>query len=133
MVFVASDDPYFQSYRPSAYLDQWVWIRLARAAAGKPDTPGDVDALQQLMAAANAGVAFPLSGTHYIETASIKSGRQRHDVAKVMAFVSHLRTIANRRVLFRNQLLIAMHERFGRPYFRPEKLDPLAVGAHWVF
>ena len=131
--FVANDDSYFQSYRPAAYLDQWVWIRLARAAAGKPVAPGDVEALQQLMAAVDAGVAFPLSGTHYIETASIKSGRQRHDVAKVMAFVSHLRTVGNRRVLLRNQLLIVMHERFGRPYFRPDKTDPLGVGARWVF
>jgi hypothetical protein len=55
-----------QSYRPTAYLDQWAWIRLARAASGKPDAPGDPELLKALIDAANAGVAFPLSWTHYI-------------------------------------------------------------------
>jgi hypothetical protein len=123
----------FQSYRPTAYLDQWVWIRLARAAAGKPDAPGDPELLHALVDAANAGVAFPLAWTHYIETESIKSPRQRRDIANVMASISHFRTIRTRRDLLRNQLLFAMHEHFGRPTFRPEKLDPLGVGVHWAF
>ncbi len=83
--------------------------------------------------AANAGVAYPLSSTHYIETSSITSERQRHDLANAMASISHFRTLRSRRDLLRNQLLIAMHERFGRPTFRPEKLEPLGVGVHWVF
>lgn len=123
----------FQSYRPSVYLDQWVWIRLARAAAGKPDTPRDSELLEALRDAANAGVAFPLSSTHYLETASINSGRQRTDLANVMASISYLRTIRSRRDLLRNQLLIAMHVSFGRPTFPPEMLDPLGVGVHWAF
>ncbi len=123
----------FQSYRPTAYLDQWVWIRLARAASGKPAAPGDPELLQALIDAANSGVAFPLSCTHYIETESIKSPRQRRDIANVMASISHFRTIRSRRDLLRNQLLIAMHEQFGRPTFRPEKLDPVGVGVHWAF
>ena len=122
-----------QSYRPTAYLDQWVWIRLARAASGKPAASGDAELLQSLVEAANAGVAFPLSWTHYIETESIKSPLQRRDVASVMASISHLRTIRLRRDLLRNQLLIAMHEQFDRPTFRPDKLDPLGVGVHWAF
>lgn len=122
-----------QSYRPTAYLDQWVWIRLARAALGKPDAPGDPKLLQALVDAANEGVAFPLSGTHFIETESIKSPRQRRDIANVMASISHFRTIRSRRDLLRNQLLLAMHEQFGRPTFRPAKLDPLGVGVHWAF
>ena len=128
-----TEDRPLQSYRPSAYLDQWVFIRLARAATGKPDAPSDPDLLQALIGAANAGVAFPLSWTHYIETSSIKSERQRRDLANVMASISHFRTIRSRRDLLRNQLLMAMHERFGRPTFRPEKLEPLGVGVHWVF
>jgi len=122
-----------QSYRPAAYLDQWVWIRLARAAAGKPDAPGDPELLQALIDAAEAGVAFPLAWTHYIETQSVKSPRQRQDIANVMASISHFRTIRTGRDLLRNQLLIAMHEQFGRPTFRPEKLDPLGVGVYWAF
>jgi len=128
-----TEDRRFQSYRPSAYLDQWVWIRLARAAIGKPDASGDADLLKALIEAADAGVAFPLSWTHYIETASIKSERQRRDLANVMASISHFRTIRSRRDLLRNQLLIAMHERFGRPTFRPDNLESLGVGVHWAF
>jgi hypothetical protein len=109
------EDPYFHSYRPAAYLDQWVWIRLARAAAGKPAVASDVEVLDALIAAADAGVAFPLSWTHYIETAAITSDRQRRDLAEVMGAVSHFRAIGWRRDLLRNQLRIAMHERFGRP------------------
>jgi hypothetical protein len=123
----------YQSYRPTAYLDQWVWIRLARAAAGKPDAPEDPDLLEALVDAADAGVAFPLSWTHYIETQSIKNRRQRKDVAGVMASISHFRGLRSRTDLMRNQLLIATHDEFGRPTFRPENLDPLGVGVHWVF
>lgn len=123
----------FQSYRPTAYLDQWVWIRLARAATGKADDPRDSDLLEALIEAADAGVAFPLSSTHYIETQSIPSARQRHDVAGVMSVISHCRTFRRRRDLLRNQLLIAMHEEFGRPTFRPNRLDPLGLGVHWAF
>jgi hypothetical protein len=110
-----------------------VWIRLARAAAGKPIAPGDPELLQALIEAANAGVAFPLSWTHYIETQSIKNPRQRRDLANVMSSVSHFRTIRSRRDLLRNQLLVAMHEHFGRPTFLPENLDPLGVGVYWAF
>ncbi|HXA31922.1 MAG TPA: hypothetical protein VNV87_06655 [Acidimicrobiales bacterium] len=122
-----------QSYRPSAYLDQWVWIRLARAAAGKPDASGDPTLLQALIDAANEGVAFPLSATHYIETSSISSERHRYDLASVMAPITHFWTLRSRRDLLSNQLLVAMHERFGRPTFRSERLDPLGVGVHWAF
>lgn len=86
-----------QSYRPTAYLDQWVWIRMARAASGKPDDPCDPKLLEALIGAADAGVAFPLSCTHYIETGAIRNPRQRRDVAAVMASVSHCRTIRLRR------------------------------------
>ena len=122
-----------QSYRPTIYLDQWVWIRMARAASGKPDAPADRKLLADLVAAANMGVAFPLSWTHYIETQGIKNPRQRRDVADVMAAISHFRTLRSRRDLLRNQLLIAMHEQFSRPTFRPPNLDPLGVGVHWAF
>lgn len=122
-----------QSYRPTVYLDQWVWIRMARAASGKPDTPSDREFLDALVAAANSGVAFPLSWTHSIETEGIKNKRQCRDVADVMAAVSHFRTIRSRRDLLRNQLLVAMHEQFGRPTFRPQNLGLLGIGIHWAF
>jgi hypothetical protein len=50
----------FKTTKPSVYLDQWVWIRLARANAGRPATASDVAILESLRTAASEGVAFPL-------------------------------------------------------------------------
>jgi hypothetical protein len=119
--------------RPCVYLDQWVWIRLAAAAVGRSRESGDRAALEAVRSASEAGVAFPLSSTHYVETTRIKSRRQRSDLASVMAEVSHCRTLRARRVLLRHQILTAMHEMFGRPTFRPERPEPLGVGVHWAF
>lgn len=122
-----------RSPRPTIYLDQWVWIRLARAAEGKPDGADASRLLESLLEASDAGVAFPLSWTHYIETDRIKNLHQRRELAQVVASISHFRTIRWRRDLLRNQLLVAMHEQFGRPTFRPATLDPLGLGVHWAF
>ncbi|MFI8662077.1 hypothetical protein ACIGKR_18920 [Rhodococcus qingshengii] len=40
-----------QLQRPTGYLDQWVWTRLAKAAEGRPQNPMGSDALQQLRSA----------------------------------------------------------------------------------
>lgn len=45
--------------RPTVYLDQWVWIRMAQALVGRPRVAGDDDALEAIRAASAAGVAFP--------------------------------------------------------------------------
>lgn len=119
--------------RPSVYLDQWVWVRLACVVEGKPREPGDTKALEAVQGAAAAGVAFPLSSTHYIETAQVKRPKQRRDLARVMASISYFRTVRGGRVLFRHQMLTAMHELFGRPAFRPTPPDVLGLGANWAF
>ena len=85
--------------RPSVYLDQWVWVRLASVLEGKPRGPGDAGVLDALREAAAAGVAFPLSRTHYIETSSIKKPKQRQDLARVMASISFFRTLRGGQVL----------------------------------
>ena len=119
--------------RPCVYLDQWVWIRLARAANGKPGEASDLRVLAAVQDAAESGVAFPLSTTHYLETSKIASPRQRYDVARTMASVSHFRTLRARRVLLRHQMLHAMHVNFARPYFRPPLPDVLGTGFRWTF
>jgi hypothetical protein len=123
----------FHSKRPSVYLDQWVWVRLAKAAAGNPRERGDDAVLRAVESARDAGVAFPLSSTHYIETARVRSHRQRTDLATIMGSISHLRTLRSRHELLRHQLLTVMHEVFGRPTFRPEYVEPLGVGVYWAF
>lgn len=120
------------SERPSAYFDQWVWIRLAKASVGAPLHAGDADVLTAVRAASRAGVAFPLSSTHYIETSRIKDPRQRRDLAQVMAPVSRLLNLRSQRSLLRMQMLNAMHESFERPYFRPAVESPLGLGVAWT-
>lgn len=123
----------FHAKRPSVYLDQWVWVRLAKAAAGEPRETGDDLVLKAVESARDAGVAFPLSSTHYIETSRVRSHRQRTDLANVMGSISHFRTLRPRRELLRHQLLTVMQEILGRPTFSPEYLEPLGVGVYWTF
>jgi hypothetical protein len=119
--------------RPSVYLDQWVWVRLARAAAGRPYDATDEAVLEAVRRASAAGVAFPLSTTHYIETTKVKDPRQRHNLAAVMAPVSCCRTLRGGRKLLRHQMLTAMHESFGRPTFPPKPPEVLGIVVTWAF
>lgn len=124
---------FLQPERPTVYLDQWVWIRLSRALTGRPREKFDARLLDTLLGASEAGVAFPLSTIHYIETSAIKDPAQRLALAEVMGRISHFRTLRYRRALLREQLLMAMHKHFGRPMFRPAISDPLGLGVHWAF
>jgi hypothetical protein len=119
--------------RPCVYLDQWVWIRLARAANGEPREASDPQVLAAVQGAAEGGVAFPLSATHHIETSKISNPRQRLDIARTMASISHCRTLRARRVLLRHQMLHAMHLTFGRPAFHPQVPEVLGTGFRWAF
>ncbi len=119
--------------RPCVYLDQWVWIRLARAANREPREASDLRLLAAVQDAAAEGVAFPLSTTHYIETSKITSPRQRLDLARTIASISHCRTLRARKVLLRHQMLHAMHLTFGRPAFRPQPPEALGTGIRWAF
>lgn len=121
-----------QGPRPTVYLDQWVWIKLAQADNGAGSAEAE-SALKEFRKAAASGVAFPLSTTHYSETLAITDPRQRLEIARTMASVSFMRTLRNPRDLVRNQLLTAMHEQIGRPAFRPPAIEVLHTGAHWAF
>ena len=119
--------------RPCVYLDQWVWIRLARAVNGEPREDSDPHVLAAVQDAAGNGVGFPLSTTHYIETSKITNPRNRLDVARTMASISHCRTLRARKILLHHQMLHAMHMAFGRPAFRPQAPDVLGTGIRWAF
>jgi len=108
---------------PAVYVDQWVWVRLARARLGWPAHPDDVRVLDAVRRAAAAGVTFPLASVHYLETAAVVDPRQRADLAAVMAPVSRCVTIRGGRDLMRHQFLVAMHEEFGRQERVRGKLD----------
>jgi hypothetical protein len=122
-----------KTQRPSVYLDQWVWIRLAKANTGNPTDSADVDLLESLKTAAAKGVAFPLSATHYEETGRILDPAQRKEISRVMAPIAMGRTMRHRPDLVRQQLLVALHELIGRPAFRPPPPRVLGIGVHWAF
>lgn len=126
-------DTRFKTKRPSVYLDEWVWIRLARANAGNPVAPSDTDLLRALEAAAEEGVAFPLSATHYEETIRIHDPALRREIARAMAPIAMGRTLRKQSDLVRHQLLVALHETIGRPAFRPAMPRVLGIGVHWAF
>jgi hypothetical protein len=129
----AADAPDLHAGRPAVYLDQWVWVRLAKADLGDPREPSDAAVLAAVKEASARGVLFPLSATHYMETSKITSPRQRGDLARTMAVVSRCRTLRSRRVLLRHQMLHAMHVSFGRPAFRPAPPEVVGAGVMWAF
>ena len=110
-----------------------MWLRLTKAAKAEPREPFDVDVLEAVRGASAAGVIFPLSSTHYQEvTTAIPHWGQRQEVAGTMAAISFCRTLRSPEVLLRHQMLQAMHERFGRPTFRPKRPDVIGIGVHWA-
>lgn len=117
---------------PAVYLDQWVWVRLAKAAVGRPELPSDTDVLSAVREAAESGVAFPLSSTHYFETQAVKDPRRRRDLTNVMAPISGFLALRSRRDLVQHQLRTVMHEQWGRPAFRPAPIKVLGRGAAWA-
>lgn len=119
--------------RPSVYLDQWVWIRFARVVRGVPKSPDDERVLAAVREAAAAGVVFPLSATHYVETLRINDPRQRADLVEVMAPISQLQTIRSQGDLVRHQIKVALHETVGRPMFAPTPPAVLGLGVSWAF
>jgi hypothetical protein len=75
--------------RPSIYLDQNIWIRLAQAIHSPARVPSaELGAAEQLIGLAEAqAVILPLSSGHWIETGRTY-GRQRQDLAPLMARLS---------------------------------------------
>ncbi|MFD8916114.1 hypothetical protein [Streptomyces sp. NPDC059575] len=129
---VAAESARLKTAVPSVYLDQWVWVRLTRAAGGTPREPSDTRMLDAVRQAAEAGVVFPLSVTHYQETNRITHPRQRTDLARTMALISHCRTLCSERILLRDQFLEAMHLSFGKPAFGRTPPEPLGIGVGWA-
>jgi hypothetical protein len=102
--------------RPKAiYLDQWVWIQLARTRLGRT-SPISSEVRDELVAKRLAGVAsFPLSEVHYMETWKQRSVRRRSELAVEMGLLSGFETVAPIRAIWPVELDRALHSRFGRP------------------
>lgn len=96
------------------YLDLNHWVHLAQARAGHPEGAAHVPALGLLrQAVADGRVVTPLSAAHYDEVRKIKSFDQRNDLALTMAELSGYRTLVNRSVIRRAELVRSLAEQFG--------------------
>lgn len=98
------------------YLDQNKWIDLARAATGRPEGAGFVEALAAARGAVAAGTAvFPLDLYRYWETRKRGRDRSRNDVVDVMRELSRQQTMALPLGILDMELDAALQRRFGRP------------------
>jgi hypothetical protein len=78
------------------YLDQWVWIRLGRAAIGLPTDVAAHKALEAIRNYSERGVAsFPLSPTFYLEYEAGTTLEQRQKLWKTVVELSHQDSIRN--------------------------------------
>jgi len=110
------------------YLDQWVWVALARAFHGVKPSENQVDALALAQSAVALGLAsFPLSFFHYSETYTARDPRRRRRLARVMADVSKFHTLAPENKLLVSEVDEALFRRFGRPLDR-RKQQVFGVG-----
>lgn len=75
--------------RPSVYLDQNIWIRLAQIQSGANHVPETerVAGLELIAAAEAKEIILPLSSAHWVETARA-GGKWRRDLAPLMARLS---------------------------------------------
>lgn len=116
------------------YLDQWVWIELAKLVVGKTT---DL-ALDSLLRLARSGVksgllSFPLSPTHYMELAHIGSGRQRRDVGMLMYELSRgHRMISPVEEYVAAEFDAALKRRYGVPT-PPRQVRVFGVGTNFAF
>jgi len=120
------------------YLDQWVWVGLARVAHGQklPDE-STREPLEQTLAIARHGVeagllSFPLSTSHYIETQRRYSADSRYKLATVMAALSRFDVIVSCARLFPGELDRELRARFGRPQ-NVRSVDVFGRGIAYAF
>jgi len=99
------------------YLDQWVWVKLARAALGRLSDPRVQDVLEVARAGARTGLAdFPLSATHYMELTAGATPRQRRELSGLMLELSHGHTmVSSSNSILEGEIDQALYRHCGRP------------------
>lgn len=99
------------------YLDQWVWINLARAALGRKVDSGVRDTLEIALSGAEHGlVSFPLSPAHYMELRHAPTPMQRQEIGQFMLRLSRGHTmIGPVQPVVDAEIDAALFDVFGRP------------------
>jgi hypothetical protein len=118
---------------PRVYLDEWVWVRLARAAYGHADAADAVGALAKLRELVAAKrIVCPLSNVHYLETQAHYVEDRRIRLGAIMVELGRLRTLAAPKVIVGSEIDSALSRRFGRP-LEPAPIRVLGLGVGHAF
>ncbi|CAA0117653.1 Uncharacterised protein [BD1-7 clade bacterium] len=95
------------------YLDQNIWIDLAKIYHGKDERPEAVELLELVQSKITSkAVRFPLSSVHYIETATISNPGRRERLGQVMFDLSRGETMAYYRRIVIGELEKALSVHF---------------------
>lgn len=95
------------------YLDQNIWIDLAKIYHGKDARPESVELLRLVRSKITSkAVRLPLSSVHYIETATISNSGRRERLGQVMFDLSRGETIAYYRKIVIGELEKALSVHF---------------------
>lgn len=114
------------------YLDQNIWIELARAVHGKKQDTALLQALDTIRAASARGrVVFPLSAMHYMETWKSGSYRSRERLGTTMFELSGGMTVASYRTVLLHELRSSLSQLF--PSVPPSTLTYLGRGVAHAF
>jgi hypothetical protein len=116
------------------YLDQWVWVELAKVVKGS-----STDAtFQDLLELARFGVrhklvSFPLSLVHYMELHHTRSAQRRYEVGSLMHQLSQgHRMMIPVPDLIEAEFDTALQKRFGVPEF-PRTVQVFGIGTGHVY
>jgi hypothetical protein len=113
-----------QATPTAVYLDQNIWIKLARAAYGYVDADDARDALMWLRGLVDATlIIVPLSNAHYMETQAHYVEARRIRLGIVMVEIAKLRTLAPPKRIVAWEIDQALARRFGRP----AEVSPVSV------
>lgn len=91
------------------YLDQNIWIDLARIFHGKDKSTGAADLFEVIKFNVEKGsIKLPLSGVHYMETATISNAGRRNRLGQAMFELSGGLAIASYRKIVRHEIETAI-------------------------
>lgn len=118
----------------SVYLDQWVWINLAKAAAGRKDGKDLLSTLHNIRTAVETQSArFPLSTSHYEEMQKVSNVDQRRSLGKLMLELSQgNRMISLDERIIEYEFETALHKKFGVPE-SPKEVQIFGYGIGFVY
>lgn len=115
------------------YLDQWVWIQLAKVANGRNASTAAHRVWPRALELVQIGVCtFPLSASHFIETQRRRDRSSRIRLARTMLALSQRETMLGSDGLLPAEIDEALRKRFGAPAI-PRQAEVFGIGARHIF